>query len=231
MGTVFQTRAAPLKKKCLMPMMLTTYALFFSYAYITLGAGTGALILFGAVQATMIFSGWLSGERMTILQFAGFFLAVSGLVYLVFPGLSAPSPYGACLMALAGIAWGIYSLLGRQSADPVSTTAFNFIYSIPIVLAARLVVSFPIFFTVKGVAAAVVSGTLASGAGYVIWYAALNRLSSTRAAIVQLIVPVLAALGGLVFLSETFSLRLMTASAITLSGVGMALTRPRQKNT
>lgn len=218
-----KSRVAPFKKNWLMPVMLTTYALFFSYAYTSLGTGTGALILFGAVQTTMIVSGWISGERMTRWRIAGIFLAVSGLIYLVFPGLSAPSPLGAFLMTISGIAWGIYSLLGRQSSDPVSTTAFNFICSIPIVLGAGVFISAPVSITDAGLLAAILSGTLASGTGYVIWYAALKGLSATRAAVVQLMVPVIAAIGGLFFLSETFSARLMMASFIILSGVGMAL--------
>ncbi|MBU1696833.1 MAG: DMT family transporter [Proteobacteria bacterium] len=217
------TKHISYKNQWLMPVMLTMYALFFSYAYISLSTGTGALILFGAVQATMIISGWISGERMNFIQFTGLFLAIAGLVYLVFPGLSAPSPLGAVLMAIAGIAWGIYSLLGRQAKDPVITTAMNFIYSIPIVLIAGFLISSPVLITSRGVFAAVISGTFASGAGYVIWYAALKGLSSTRAAIVQLTVPMIAAIGGIVLLSEAFSARLFIASIIILSGVGLAL--------
>ncbi|MBT7260067.1 MAG: DMT family transporter [Desulfobacula sp.] len=211
------------KTQWMMPVMLTMYALFFSYAYTSLSTGTGALILFGAVQATMIISGWISGERMNLIQVAGFFLAVIGLVYLVSPGLSSPSPLGAALMTIAGIAWGIYSLFGRQTKDPVITTTLNFIYSIPIVLIAGLLIASPVLITSKGVFAAVISGTLASGAGYVIWYAALKGLNATRAAIIQLTVPVIAAMGGIVLLSETFSARLFISSIIILSGVGLAL--------
>ncbi len=215
----------PGKTKWLMPIMLTIYALFFSYAYISLSAGTGALILFGAVQATMIISGWMSGERMNSIQIIGLFMAVSGLIYLVLPGLSAPSPFGAFLMAIAGIAWGIYSLLGKTSKDPVATTSFNFIYSTPIVLIAGLIIFKPIHISFNGAIAAILSGTIASGTGYVIWYTALEGLTAMRAAIVQLTVPVIAALAGLILLSEAFSLRLIIASTIILFGVGMALTQ------
>jgi len=211
------------RQKYLMPIMLTVYAIFFSYAYLKLSTGTGALILFGAVQATMIIFGWFSGERMELLQFAGLALAILGLVYLVSPGLSAPSPLGASLMTIAGIAWGWYSLLGQKVKNPVTSTAFNFMYSVPIVLAADFFISTPLLITTKGVAAAVMSGTLASGAGYVIWYAALKKLNSTRAAIVQLTVPVIAAMGGMALLSEPFSTRLFIASVIILSGVGLAM--------
>ncbi len=215
----------PGRNKWVMPVMLTIYALFFSYAYISLSAGTGALILFGAVQATMIISGWLSGERMNTIQFTGLFMAVSGLVYLVLPGLKSPSPFGAFLMTIAGIAWGIYSLLGKTSKDPVATTSYNFIYSTPIVLMAGIIIFKPIEISFNGAVAAILSGTIASGTGYVIWYTALKGLTSMRAAIVQLTVPVIAAIAGLIFLSETLSLRLIIASTIILLGVGMALSQ------
>lgn len=212
-------------KPWVMPLMLALYALFFSYAYVDLGAGTGALILFGAVQITMIIAGLLTGERPGIIRTIGMATALSGLVYLVFPGLSAPSPLGACLMTLAGISWGVYSLLGRQTQNPAATTAFNFIWAVPLVLA-------PIFFLwdfslpkVGGIGlwAAFFSGTLASGCGYVIWYAALKGLSPIRAASIQLTVPVIATAGGIFFLSETLSLRGFIASVAILSGVGLAL--------
>ncbi|MBT4875858.1 MAG: DMT family transporter [Desulfobacula sp.] len=215
------------KNKWMMPVMLSIYAFFFSYAYLSLSTGTGALILFGAVQTTMIISGWISGERMNFIQFTGLFLAVTGLVYLVFPGISSPSPLGAFLMGVAGIAWGVYSLLGRQAGNPVITSAFNFIYSIPMVLTAAFLISSPVLITSKGVLAAAISGTLASGAGYVIWYTALKGLTSTRAAIVQLTVPVIAAIGGIILLSEAFSARLFIASIIILSGVGLALSKKK----
>ncbi len=210
------------QKNRLMPIMLTAYALFFSFAYTRLSAGTGALILFGAVQATMICSGWLSQEKMNRLQFIGLFMAVLGLVYLVFPGLNSPAPLGACLMTLSGMAWGIYSILGRRALDPISTTAYNFIFSIPLVLIFGFFISAPVFVTFKGVAAAGVSGALASGAGYVIWYAALKGLSSAQAAIVQLTVPVITALCGIVFLSEMLSSRFLIASFFILFGVGLS---------
>ncbi len=213
-----------------MPLMLALYALFFSYAYVDLSAGTGALILFGAVQITMIIAGVMTGERPGPVRIIGMVLALSGLVYLVLPGLSAPSPLGACLMTLAGISWGIYSLLGRQTQNPVATTAFNFIWAVPLVLA-------PIFFLSGfslpemggiGVWAAFLSGTLASACGYVIWYAALKGLSPIRAASIQLTVPVIATAGGIFFLSETLSLRVFIASATILSGVGLALFPPKK---
>jgi len=208
-------------KNRVLPLMLTLYALFFSLAYTRLDAGTGALILFGTVQATMVLYGRLSGERMNLLQTAGFFMAVSGLVYLVLPGLTAPSPLGAGLMAVAGAAWGIYSLPGRKASDPVSATAFNFMASVPLVLVLGLCLPGPVYITVQGAAAAVLSGTLASGAGYVAWYAALKGLSPARAAIVQLAVPVITALGGMVFLSEMFSSRFLISAFFILAGIGL----------
>ncbi len=216
------------KTQWMMPVMLTSYALCFSYAYTSLSTGTGALILFGAVQATMIIFGWVSGERMNVIQFTGFFMAIAGLVYLVFPGISSPSPLGAALMTIAGIAWGVYSLLGRQAKDPVITTSLNFIYSIPLVLISGLLMATPELTTSKGVFAAVLSGALASGAGYVIWYAALKDLNATRAAIIQLTVPVLASIGGIVLLSENFSARLFISSITILSGVGLALHKKKE---
>jgi len=209
-----------------MPMTLALYALFFSYAYVNLGAGTGALILFSAVQATMIIAGILDGERPGLVRILGMATAIIGLIYLVFPGLSAPSPLGALLMTLAGISWGIYSLLGKQTHDPVAATAFNFIWAVPLVIAPIFFLSgfsLPTYFGGTGFWAAILSGTLASGCGYVIWYAAIKGLTPSRAANVQLTVPVIATAGGILFLSEPFSLRLFIASAAILSGVGLAL--------
>jgi len=214
-----------------MPLMLALYALFFSYAYVNLGTGTGALILFGAVQTTMITAGVLAGERPGLVRILGMATALMGLIYLVFPGLSAPSPLGAFLMTLAGISWGIYSLLGKQVLNPVAATAFNFIWAVPIVIAPIFFLSgftLPTNLDGSGFWAAILSGTLASGIGYVVWYAAIKELSPGRAASVQLTVPVIAAAGGILFLAEPFSLRLFIASAVILSGVGVALV-PQKK--
>ncbi len=215
-----------------MPLMLAFYALFFSYAYVNLGTGTGALILFGAVQTTMITAGVLAGERPGPIRILGMATALIGLIYLIFPGLSAPSPLDAFLMALAGISWGIYSLLGKQTQDPVAATAFNFIWAVPIILGPIFFLSdfsLPTHFVGKGFWAAILSGTLASGCGYVIWYAAIKGLTPSQAASVQLTVPVIAAAGGIFFLSEAFSIRLFIASAAILSGVGLALIPAKKK--
>lgn len=205
--------------------MLFLYAIAFSFAYVSLSAGTGALILFGAVQATMILSGLWSGERPHSFQWAGLAVALSGLVYLVFPGLTAPSLSGSFLMAIAGMAWGVYSLRGRGAGNPIAVTRDNFARSVPFVLAVSAVclILRRTWLEPKGVALAVASGAVASGIGYVIWYAALRDLTVTRAATVQLCVPVLAAIGGVLFLSETVSTRLLISAVSILGGVALAV--------
>lgn len=205
--------------------MLFVYMVFFSFAYLSLGVGTGALVLFPTVQLTMFISALRSGESFPALSWAGLMLAVLGLVYLVSPGLSAPDPLGALLMAIAGIAWGIYSLRGAGGSDPLEATANNFLYSVPLVLAVSLLFAGDLHLTWRGVAWAVTSGALASGLGYVVWYAALEGLTASRAATVQLSVPVIAAFGGVVLLAEPVTLRLLLASAAILGGVAMVLTQ------
>ncbi len=210
--------------------MLFLYAVTFSFAYISLSAGTGALILFGAVQITMILSGLIAGERPRLLEWLGLLAALGGLVYLVLPGLSAPSPLGSALMALAGIAWGVYSLRGRGIDDPVANTTGNFVRAAPLALFVSLIALSNYSLSPKGALLAVLSGALASGLGYVIWYAALRDLTATRAATVQLAVPVIAAIGGIFFLAEAVTLRLTFASIAILGGVGLAISR-RTKET
>lgn len=210
---------------------LFAYAAPFSFAYLTLGAGTGALILFAAVQATMILAGLRSGERPTWVQWAGLALALGGLVWLVSPGLSAPSPVGALLMVLAGASWGIYSLRGRDVADPVAATAGNFVRSTPLVLVFVALLLPRLTLSPLGAMWAVISGAVTSGLGYVVWYEAVRGLSATRAAIVQLAAPVLAALGGVAFLAETISLRLLLSGAAILGGVALAMvSRERRRS-
>jgi drug/metabolite transporter (DMT)-like permease len=203
--------------------MLFTYATAFSFAYISLSAGTGALILFGSVQVTMILAALRSGERPHLLEWLGVLLALGGLVYLVVPSLEAPSPIGSVLMATAGIAWGIYSLRGRGTDSPLADTAGNFLYSIPLILTVRLISLGSIHLSQYGILLAAVSGAFASGLGYVIWYAALRGLTTTRAAIVQLSVPVLAGWGGVIFLAENISVRLVFAGALILGGIALAI--------
>ncbi len=207
--------------------MLFLYAIAFSFAYLSLSTGTGALILFGTVQATMILSALRSGERPSLPEWAGLIIALTGLVYLVFPGLTAPSPSGSALMAVAGISWGVYSLRGRGTADPLADTTFNFVRSVPLVVAVSLLTLRGLELSSKGVWLACLSGSLASGVGYVVWYAALRGMTSTRAATVQLSVPVLAAGGGVVFLAEVISIRLLLSTVLILGGVGLALAGKR----
>jgi drug/metabolite transporter (DMT)-like permease len=203
--------------------MLFLYALGFSYAYVDLGAGTGALILFGLVQATMIIAALINGDRPTAVEILGWVLATAGLIYLVLPGVEAPSAAGSVLMGIAGIAWGIYSIRGRSESDPAASTASNFIRSvafIPLVFAASFQ---SLHWTTTGVALAVLSGAITSGIGYVLWYAALRHLKTIQAALVQLSVPAIAALGGVALLSEPLSRRLIISSGLILGGIMVAL--------
>jgi drug/metabolite transporter (DMT)-like permease len=208
--------------------MLFAYAAAFSFAYRRLDVGAGALVLFGSVQVTMLLAGLWMGERPGALQWSGIAAALGGLVFLVRPGLSAPPLAAALLMMLAGAAWGVYSLLGRGSSSPVHETAANFERSV-LFLAPFLAVTLRhVFFTPAGAALAIASGALASGLGYAAWYAALPGLSATRAATVQLCVPVLAAFAGVAFLSEQISIRLVIAAVAILGGVALALREGRR---
>jgi len=205
--------------------MLFLYAVTFSFAYISLNTGTGALILFGSVQATMIIFAVCQGERLRLWAWLGLFVGLAGLTYLVFPGLAAPSPAGAVLMAVAGISWGVYSLRGRGSASPVAVTTGNFLRSTPFVVLISLIFFQDLHITFKGAFFAALSGGLTSAIGYVIWYSALRGHSATSAALVQLLVPVLAAMGGVVFLSEALTMRLLLSSAMIIGGVALAMTQ------
>src|SRR5689334_3803081 len=202
---------------------LFLYAIAFSLAYLSLTTGTGALILFGSVQMTMLIVALRSGERPHILEWIGLFLALGGLVYLVFPGLSAPPVLGSALMVVAGIAWGFYSIRGRGSQNPLASTAGNFLYAVPMIWIVRLISIQNISISSSGVIYAVLSGALASGLGYVIWYAALRGLTTTRAATVQLSVPVIAAWSSVVFLAENVSTRLLIAGVLILGGIALAV--------
>lgn len=203
--------------------LLFLYAICFSLAYASLGAGTGALILFGCVQATMIAAALRSGERPRALEWLGLVIALGGLFYLTWPGLSASPLSGSALMAAAGLSWGLYSLRGRSATDPLISTASNFLLAAPLAFAINLLALEEIHLSTAGVMLAVASGALASGVGYVIWYAALRGLTATRAATVQLAVPVLAGMGGVVFLSEALSLRLALSAMLIIGGVALAL--------
>ncbi len=207
---------------------LFVYAIAFSFSYVSLSAGTGALILFGCVQTTMLGAALRAGERPRAIEWLGVATAIAGLVYLVLPGLAAPSPAGAALMAAAGVAWGLYSLRGRGSRDPLADTARNFLCAVPFTLAVSLAALSRAHASRDGVLLAAASGAISSGIGYVIWYAALRGLSATRAATVQLSVPVIAALGGIAFLGEHLTTRLVVAATLILGGVGVTLAARRR---
>jgi drug/metabolite transporter (DMT)-like permease len=207
-------------------LALFAYAAGFSLAYVRISAGVGALLLFGCVQATMLGIGLVRGERPRPLEWVGLLLALGGLVALTAPGATAPDFVGAALMAGAGVAWGVYSLRGRGSTNPLAATAQNFLLSVPLALALSAVstgVQGAPHATAQGLVLAVASGALTSGVGYSLWYAALPHLTATRAAIVQLSVPVLAATGGVMLLGEHVTLRLLGAGAALLCGVLLAL--------
>jgi drug/metabolite transporter (DMT)-like permease len=203
------------------------YAALFSFAYLRLTAGTGALLLFGAVQATMIFWALRKGERLRLGQIAGLLLALAGLVTLVLPGLSSP-PLGAALLMLgAGIAWGVYSLRGKGAGDPLRATAGNFLRAAPMAALLSIVMLGSVSFDRVGICYAIASGALASGIGYAIWYTALPALKASGAATVQLSVPVLAAAGGIAFLGEQLTLRFILASAAVLGGIALVIVERR----
>jgi drug/metabolite transporter (DMT)-like permease len=202
---------------------LFAYLVGFSFAYRSISAGTGALILFGAAQLTMIGAALRAGEAFPPRARIGFALAVAGLVVLVLPGVTAPDRIGAVLMGVAGLAWGVYSLLGRKAGDPLEATANNFIYLVPLVAVLCLVSPNPLTLSWRGVALATASGAVASGLGYVVWYQAVQRLSALHAATVQLSVPVIAAVGGVILLSEHITFRLVVASVATLGGIATVL--------
>lgn len=204
-------------------LALFAYALAFSYAYTALSASTGALLLFGAVQATMLGHGLWRGERLRGWQWAGFVLAVAGLLGLLLPGVTAPPPLAALLMVGAGVAWGVYSLRGKGAGNPTLVTASNFVRAVPFALVASLI-AWPWFqVDARGVMFAAASGALTSGLGYAVWYAALPRLSATTAATVQLSVPVLTALAGVVLLGEQLTLRLALTALAILGGIALVV--------
>lgn len=202
---------------------LFVYAAGFSFAYLSLSAASGALLLFGAVQATMIGYGLWRGERLTLRQSIGLALAASGLVGLLLPGLSAPPLAGSLLMIAAGVAWGIYSLRGRGQGDATASTAGNFLRALPFAAGLSLTQLANTTADGTGIACALASGALASGLGYAIWYTVLPSLRATQAASIQLSVPVIAALGGALFLGEAISLRLMLAALAVLGGIALVI--------
>ncbi len=219
----------PLKSRFIPAFYLFAYGIAFSYAYRSLSSGMGAFILFGTVQTTMLSMAVLKGERPHISEWLGLLIAFSGLVYLVFPGLSAPDPLGAVLMLIAGISWAFYTLRGRGVTDPLEITALNFLCTIPMVLGVVLLTMHQSHISTEGVVYACISGAVTSGMGYAIWYTALRGLTTTQAALLQLLVPIIAALGGVFLLSESVTIRLIWAGGLIISGVTLALLGKRIK--
>jgi drug/metabolite transporter (DMT)-like permease len=199
--------------------MLFIYAIAFSYAYTSLDTGTGALILFGSVQITMILLYLFSGTRLHITEWSGVLIAFTGFIYLVLPEVSTPSVSGFILMTVAGIAWGVYTLKGRASMNPLMDTAYNFFRTTPFVLLLAIATIHNISYSSEGIVLALLSGGITSGIGYTIWYIALKELSSTQAAVLQLSVPIIAALGGIIFVSEAITFRLTVSAIIVLGGI------------
>jgi drug/metabolite transporter (DMT)-like permease len=202
-------------------LMLFAYAGFFSFAYRELSAATGALLLFGAVQMTMMGFGFFTGERLGAVELAGVAIALGGLAALLLPGLAAPPLGGAALMVAAGVAWGVYSILGKRLGEPTAATAGNFLRAVPFAAALGLAGINRSSVDLHGALYAALSGAVTSGLGYALWYAALPAFTSTAAAIVQLSVPALAALGGMFLLSEPLTTRLLIASAAILGGIAL----------
>jgi drug/metabolite transporter (DMT)-like permease len=209
-------------------LMLFSYAAFFSFAYRELSAATGALLLFGAVQMTMMGFGFFSGERLGAVKLAGLALALGGLVTLLLPGLAAPPLRGAAFMVAAGASWGVYSILGKGLGEPTAATGGNFMRAVPFAAALGLAAMNHSSVDLHGALYAVLSGAITSGLGYALWYAALPALSSTSAAIIQLSVPAIAALGGALLLSETVTTRLLIASAAILGGIAITTAGKRR---
>lgn len=216
------------------------YAALFSFAYLSLSAGTGALLLFGAVQVSMILIGLLHGERLDAVQIAGVLLAFGGLVTLLLPGLSAPPLGGALMMLGAGVSWGVYSVRGKGSTNPIGQTAGNFLLAVPMGLALSLATLPwgtlpwgtlpPATLDLEGIGYAIASGAVTSGLGYALWYTVVPMLRAATAATVQLSVPVIVAIGGVILLSEPITLRLVLASVAVLGGIGLVILERKRRN-
>ena len=204
-------------------LALLLYAGGFSFAYVAVAAGIGALLLFGAVQATMILWGFRMGERLRAIQILGLSVAITGLVVLLFPGLSSPPLFGSILMLGSGVAWGVYSLRGRRETNPAIATTGNFVRAVPFAAAVSIIFLPWLHLDLIGVIYAVISGAVTSGLGYVIWYTVLPSLKAASAATVQLSVPVLTAAGGILLLGEPLTLRYVLASAAVLGGIALVV--------
>jgi drug/metabolite transporter (DMT)-like permease len=211
-------------------LALFLYAAGFSFAYVDVAAGTGALLLFGAVQATMILWGLHKGERLRAIQIVGLIVAMTGLVVLLFPGLSAPPLFGSILMLGAGVGWGIYSLRGKREKNPAIATTGNFVRAVPFAAAVSIIFLRWLDLDLAGVIYAIISGAITSGLGYVIWYRVLPSLKAASAATVQLSVPVLAATGGILLLGEPITLRYVLASIAVLGGIALVVVAPHSQD-
>jgi drug/metabolite transporter (DMT)-like permease len=209
------------------PIALFAYAAPFSFAYLRIGAAVGALVLFGVVQLTMIGYGIARGERPTPVMWLGLTLAAGGLLVLTIPAVERPDPLGVMLMVVAGIAWAVYTLVGRGTSDPIAANARSFLWSTPLAMLLVALGRAPVHATGRGVVLALVSGAIASGLGYAVWYRVLPRLTVTQAAVAQLSVPVIAAAGAVVTLGESLTTRLVLAGVAVLSGVGLVLSARR----
>ena len=209
-------------------VMLFIYAITFSFAYVQLETGTGALVLFGAVQMTILLVGFFKGTRLSAGEILGMVIAVAGLFVLVLPGLSSPPLMGVVLMAISGAAWGFYTLSGQGSKNALADSAFNFVRTAPMVAMLVLFLWPDAQLSSQGVWLAVLSGAVTSGLGYILWYTVLPDLSVTEAAVVQLAVPIIAALGGVVFIAEAFSLRLLVSMVLVLGGILLVILKRRR---
>lgn len=227
LAALVRLRRAPSRDRgsWLMALALAAYAVLFTLAYVRIAVGPGALLLFGSVQLTMFAAAHAHGERLSPTQWAGVALALAGFLVLTLPGLTAPDPFGAALMAAAGISWGVYSLVGRRSGDPLSVTADNFLRASGIVLVATLAVGLRGPYSATGFALAAASGAVASALAYAAWFAVLPLLPVWRAATMQLSVPVLTALGAVLLLREPIHLRLTGAMALTVLGIWLTTNR------
>ena len=204
-------------------LMLFIYAICFSYAYVSLDTGTGALIAFSTVQITMIVYSIVKGHKLSLIETIGILLAFGGFVYLVSPGVNAPPLFGMLLMILSGFGWGMYSIYGNNSKNPLEDTAYNFLRSLPLIGLVLLVTIKKLHLSQEGVILALISGTITSGLGYTIWYMALNYLNRVEASVVQLAVPVIAAAGGILFLAERPNLRLVLSTLLIFIGIYLVI--------
>jgi len=221
--TEINTRNTNTKGSWLGAFWLFLYAVTFSFGYISLDTGTGALVLFGAVQITMILFNFFSGHKLHYSEWLGMSIAFAGFCYLVLPSLALPSLISFILMTISGISWAFYTVKGQSSQSPMRDTAYNFLRTFPFVLVLILFTYQEFYLTKQGILLAVVSGAVTSGIGYAIWYSALKGLSVTQAAVFQLLVPVLAAIGGIIFVNEALSLRLILSSLMVLGGIFMVV--------